>query len=413
MSRSLLRFAPPPLELTPELRWVLIRAFGPAARAAPRPADGAAALAAARRLGMASRIGAKRGWQALATEVGAEAAAGFHRDRLAAGFSALTVLALTRELAEVSAGLGIPLVLLKFAALHLAGAITPGSRAAADLDALVPTDRAKDLTAALRARGFEVRPLWDQEHHLPALVHPERGAVELHLLLPGVSAPRAPGAPRRPRERRFAGYEELAAAGALRPAEGVAGSSSIPANEVLAAHALAHGIAQHGWAPAAYPLMRMLADLVDLGVAGPNGGELIAGAQRWLTGSVDPEETAAARALCVALNEGDLDALSDRDGAAQLLAHVLAGALRDDYRRALKLRGTLTGLTERPPLRIALCQLGGAVFLSRRQIDAIYGPPRSWLGYLGRRLARPFDLAARLLRYLADHRRLRKREGVR
>jgi hypothetical protein len=39
------------------------------------------------------------------------------------------------------------------------------------------------------------------------------------------------------------------------------------------------------------------------------------------------------------------------------------------------------------------------VFLSEAQIDAIYGRPRGRLGYLGRRLARPFDLLLRLGRY--------------
>jgi hypothetical protein len=43
-----------------------------------------------------------------------------------------------------------------------------------------------------------------------------------------------------------------------------------------------------------------------------------------------------------------------------------------------------------------------AVFLSNAQIDAIYGPPRHPLGYLGRRLARPFDLLRRLGRYSAS-----------
>lgn len=407
MNRPPLRFMPPPLRLTPELRWVLIRAFGPPARAAP-PADGAAALAAARRLALAARIGAVHGRQALATEVGVEAAEGFHRSRIAAGFSELTVVALMRELAEVAAALELPLALVKFAALHVAGAITPGSRSAADLDALVPAAGADRLASALRERGFEPRPLWGQEHHVPTLFHPDRGAVELHLHLPGVSAP---GTPEPWRDGQFAGYRELATAGVLRSAPGLAGAVSIPTAEVLAAHALAHGIAQHGWAPAAYPPMRMLADLIDLGATGPAGGDLIAGAERWLTSSVSAEEAAAARTLCIALTAGDLDALAELDGAARLLAHVVAGAFRDDYRRALKLHGTLSGLGERPSLRSALSRVREAVFLSRRQIDAIYGPTGSSLGYLRRRLLRPLDLAVRLLRYSVADRKLRRREG--
>jgi hypothetical protein len=48
-----------------------------------------------------------------------------------------------------------------------------------------------------------------------------------------------------------------------------------------------------------------------------------------------------------------------------------------------------------------------AVFLTRAQIDAIYGTPRHRLGYLGRRLARPFDLVRRLGSYGARALRVR------
>jgi hypothetical protein len=49
------------------------------------------------------------------------------------------------------------------------------------------------------------------------------------------------------------------------------------------------------------------------------------------------------------------------------------------------------------------------VFLTRAQVDMIYGRPRTELGYLGRRLARPLDLAWRLGRYAASAIRLRLR----
>jgi hypothetical protein len=48
--------------------------------------------------------------------------------------------------------------------------------------------------------------------------------------------------------------------------------------------------------------------------------------------------------------------------------------------------------------------------LSRTQIDVVYGKPRSKWGYLGWRLARPFDLlrrGARALYAAARHRSLR------
>jgi len=52
------------------------------------------------------------------------------------------------------------------------------------------------------------------------------------------------------------------------------------------------------------------------------------------------------------------------------------------------------------------------VVLSRGQIDAIYGPQKSWRGYLFRRLARPFDLAWRLVRSLAAGIAVRSRRAT-
>ena len=62
-----------------------------------------------------------------------------------------------------------------------------------------------------------------------------------------------------------------------------------------------------------------------------------------------------------------------------------------------------------PAVRLA-CAVWHAVALSDAQIDAIYarsGPPRTRLGYLGRRLARPLDLLLRLVSYTARWLKLR------
>ena len=398
------RFDPPPVELTPEVRWVLRRAFGP--RPAPAPgapaapgAEPARCLEVARLFDLSARIVARTGSDALAAELGDDVAAAFRADRARCAARGLALLEAARAVAAAAAEIGLPVAFLKFAALELAGLVAPGSRGACDVDVLAPAGRAAELQRALAARGFVAAgPAY--EHQLPALVHPGGGAVEVHLLLPGVVVGGG----------RDAGFADLELAGMLLPAEPALMPERpvlLPAPPVLAAHLLAHGLGQHGSQPGAYPALRLIADLVDLGFAGPDGEALARSAGALASTSISPAEVAAAGALAAALAAGELPAPDQP--AERLLRHALAGRLDADYGRALK----LSLLAPRPgggPRLVRLARsLWAAVALSRAQIDAVYGPPRHPLGYLARRLARPFDLLVRLVRYAASARRLARR----
>src|SRR5882757_5053788 len=100
-----LRFRPPPLPLSPEIRWMLLRAFGPAG--APGPAcDPAAALDLARRFEVSARIAVRQG-RGLAAELGEDAAAGFARDRARAAAVGLRLMEEVRRVAGVAAALGM------------------------------------------------------------------------------------------------------------------------------------------------------------------------------------------------------------------------------------------------------------------------------------------------------------------
>jgi Uncharacterised nucleotidyltransferase len=392
------RFRPPPVELTAELRWLLLRAFGPPTAAPPGPVDGAACHELARRFELAARVAHRTGREALTAEVGADAAARFQRDRLAAAANAMSLEGVARELAAAAARLGMPLVLLKFAALQRTGAAPPGSRAAVDLDVLAPAAGAGELQAALVAAGYRQAAHPGHEHHLPALGHPVCGMVEVHRALPGVRL--AAGG-------RSATLEDLAAQALLVPCRDLPGDCAVPAPAVLAAHALAHGLAQHGSQPAAYALLKMVADLIDLGWAGPEAEGLAAAAGLLVAGDVAGEEVAAARGLAAALAAGELPPAES--GAALLLAHALAGRLDPDYAAAQRLDLFAAQPSDRPRAARWAGTLWRTLVLTRGQIDAVYGPPRHPGGYLLRRLARPFDLLARFLRYRASRRRLARR----
>lgn len=403
-----LRFAPPAVPRSPALDWVLRRAFGPPSGAADPGADPGAAVALARRLSLAPRIAARSGRDELRKELGEAAAAllaRLHREAVAQELLAAQRL---RVVGRAARAAGIHTTLLKSDALRAAGLLAAGSRTAVDLDLLVPAAEAERFQEALGEQGFADVGASGYDHQLPAVVHPRLGAVEVHLHLPGVIPPGGRGP---------ATHRDLSQRGRLLPVGNPADGLSAPAREILAAHALAHGLAQHGWAPEAYPALRTLADLADLGLGGATGEEagaedgktLGAAAAAWLVGTLEPSEVEAARALVARLVAGETAVEGD---GALLLDHLLAGALDAEYRRALKLRWV------RPPIPAGghAEGVGGlwrvlrrALVLSRGEIDAIYGPPKGALGYLARRVARPFDLAGRLVRAAWSWLRLRRR----
>jgi Uncharacterised nucleotidyltransferase len=404
MSSPRVRFRPPRAEPSAEVRWVLARAFGPAAGTAPA-ADGAAAVELARRLGLSPRIASRVAAERLAAEVGAGPAEALRRDRLTTAAAGLRLAELAGEVAELAAAAAVPLAFLKFMALELAGRLAPGSRPAADLDVLVPPAAARPFQAALEARGCRPSAVGEMEHQQPALVHPAGGVIEVHRALPGVRAAAGGG---------WATLPELAAAGLLEPAPGTA-SALLPRPPVLAAHALVHALAQHGFAPHAYPAWRMVADLADLGWG--EDAEVVA-VTPLVAGTLTADEVAAAASLCRRLARGDGELLAEdpaAGGEAALLHHLLAGVLDPDYRLALRLPMVAHPLSEAPPVAGALLSLARALFPSRGELAALYGAPASALGYWRLRLFRPFDLARRGLRYGAGARRLagRRRGGGR
>ncbi len=362
---------------------MLLRAFGPAGAPFPGSLDAGKALGLARTFEVSARIAARQGRERLAAELAPETAAGFARDRTAAAASGLRLMAAVRQVAEAAAPLGIPLVFLKFAALEGAGLLAAGSRGACDIDVLAPGGRAGELQRALTEIGYRVSGMPEMEHQLPPLAAPSGAVVEIHRHLPGVRVGGGPSAT----------FEALDREGLLEPLTDQPGRCSAPSPEVLAAHVLVHGLGQHGYWPASYSLLKMVSDLLDLGAEA-----LPPRALSWTAKDVPAGETEAVRRLCLRLAAGEDPAAWDGPEET-LLRHILAGRLDPGYARSLRLGLFQPVPSDRPrPLQLARSVLD-ATFLTDAQIDAVYGRPRTHLGYLGRRLARPFDLLWRLGSY--------------
>lgn len=362
---------------------MLHRAFAGSGLPVAPPGDPAAALALALRLDLASRIAARSSPGQLRDEVGA-AADDFTRAAHRAAASGLRYEGTLRHVARVAGGHGTPLVVLKGGALALLGASAPGARSFSDLDLLVPRDRIRALREALVASGWTLSALPDSEHQEPPLTHPTYGMVELHRCVPGVR----PAGSRRSFDART-----LVEAGLTEEAAGFEGRVRIPGRAILVAHALEHGLVQHGYAPESYPLFRLLADLRDL-EAGPH---LLREAGAFLR-DLDAADLDAVSGLLDALASGralDLAAGPSRS----FLQHLVAGVLDPGYALGLKADPrSLRSPSDLPRPLALLAWVYKAAILSRAQVDAIYGRPRRPGGYLARQLLRPFDLALRFVR---------------
>ncbi len=320
--------------------------------------------------------------------------------RAAAGLGELTVL-----LASTASKLGVPVVLLKFAALRAGGFVADGLRVAGDVDALLQADGAERLASALALHGLKPAGFRGEPHHLPHLRDAQGRGLELHVHVPGLRL-KSGGPP--------ATCADLVETGHVRHA-GLPGDCFVPSPPVMVAHAVIHALAQHGYAPREYPPLRVAGDLLDLGVA-RDDGSLARAALPFIEHEVTKAEMASVVALSRRLGDGDPD-LFEGEGSTSpegvLLRHFVAGVLDDDYRRALGLRGLAGGgaraLDSGNPASVLANKAWRALFVTRAQIDVIYGRPRSRLGYVCRRLARPFDLAGRAARAVVASVRVRLR----
>jgi hypothetical protein len=376
-----------------ELRWLLRRAFGPAAESV----QGSSGLAfeplrdRAQRFDLAARIGARTPQEALTAELGPEAAQWFRKQHSQAAARFLIAEAVCRELAEAGHRLKIPLIFLKGSALQLSGMAAVGSRNMGDIDVLVPGDGTGRLQAALVESGCTVLEAPESEHQLQHLSHRLGLGIEVHKIVLGVRLTGGSSAM----------ADDLIDADHVQSAPGLGNGCFLPCDEVMLAHVLVHGIAQHGLSPEAYPMARMLADAQDLGVDGGRLAAFLDGGFAWIADDVSREEVEATTRLALRLGAGEdpADVAAAEDAVGRVLRHLVAGAIDEGYVHSLKFRG----LTDRPRdmgrLRAAVRTLRGAVLLTKAQVDILYGPPRTGLGYWGWRLWRPFDLVARAVRY--------------
>jgi hypothetical protein len=303
----------------------------------------------------------------------------------------LVVEQLCRELAGVGRELEIPVILLKGAALLLTDRLPTGSRGMTDIDLLTLDREAPRLQRRMKEAGWTEMPGPSGEHQLQVLAHGSGLGLEVHTMVLGV---RISGTG-------SASADELLARDLTVPLPDLLQGCSAPTDSVLLAHLLVHGIAQHGLYPQSYPMSRLIADAQDLCRDDERWAALLPEAMSWIRSDVSIEEAEAVRDLGLRLGGGeDPAAMAEgSDRPARLLRHILAGALNKDYGTGLRLRSLASPLAAKSSPRTFLRNAFRTLWLTRPQIDILYGAPRTSLGYWGWRLWRPFDLVLRTVRY--------------
>jgi len=306
--------------LDPEVEWVLQRAFGPPEWTPKREILGSRLANVSLQLDLASRISARHPRELIEREVGATAGHRFREQYVATVARGALLDHALNELLRIAQTQNIACILLKYAALSRTGVLRVGSRAATDLDVLVPQARAREFQAHLLQHGYRDLGLSESSHQLAALQAPSGVLVELHLHVPLITL--AHGQP-------FARAEDLQQAGLLTRSWD---SALVPDSAVLAAHAIAHGLMQHAQAPHMCSPLKTFADLADLQVTTP---DVVERARPYLIRTMTVDDLASVETLTRALQNGDLQ-LAMKGGPGVILRHALAGQL--DRRYALCLR---------------------------------------------------------------------------
>ncbi|MEM6786228.1 MAG: nucleotidyltransferase family protein [Myxococcota bacterium] len=309
-------------------------------------------------------------------------------DRRARAVDELRVAATSATILAAADDEDIPVVFLKGAALVLGNLTAPGQRPMVDVDVLVAPRHAPRLQQRLvEQSGFVALDVPECEHQLRPLRHAHRLTVEIHTMIPGLRVGEG-----------FATADELLEEGLVCGLDVAGHRAWRPVNEVLLAHALVHGLAQHGFTPLAYPMTRMLADAVDLGLT----ADQVDPVHRFIRGDIHRDEVSAAAVLVERLHRGVSAAViaADDDGAARLLRHMVLGTRDPHYADALRLWSLFAVPSERSRTERAARMVARALWPTRGQLAQIYGPPASEFDRWRQRAMRPFDLVRRGHRYL-------------
>lgn len=357
-----LRFTPPTSGIPSEVDYVLTRAFGPIVPFQPQ--NGQLVLNVANRLDLSARMATRIPRRMLETEVGVEATELMFQVRRKVAERAMRVVMGARLIAQFLQKIRCPVVFLKGAALHLLKSVAISSRDCGDIDFMVPGTRVKDATNILEMNGWQRICEPNPPHHPVMLKSKEFPVADIHDRLPGLYAPGA---------NNWLTFEEAKKLDLIKPLAEMPEGTFILTSDVMAAHAVVHSIAHHGFRPASQPSpFRMVADLMDLKDPDEEPASGLKRVTSLIYPTLDPVEIEAVIALVRALARGELGYWLRDEPSAVLLRHFLAGVFDDRYAAKLDIDGVLHPFFERTPIAITWYRIRSA-FFRRRQANGLIG----------------------------------------
>ena len=379
------RFWPPNAPLDLGVHWALLRAFGPPDICAPVIQNPSHVASVAQQLGLMTRIFARCDRATLQSELGPAYVEHTRQVQLAAA-RGLALERCLRTVDSLAEQLQVPYALIKGAALARTGVAPLGHRNACDLDILLSEANAGRLHAALKDRGFQEKTPTHPGFHFPMLLDDAGGAVEIHTRLPHVRM--IPGGPE-------VTLQQLLDAHRVSQAPELSEYAHVPVPDLLLAHAIAHGIAQHGYAPQSYQLLRTLADAIDLEIV--SNPTRATQALWWVQPDVTYHEVTALREVAKLLRSGNaVAAWGDTGRNGRMLRHLILGSLDLQYARGLKLHGAIDELRTMGAAEF-MATYGRTTFaLDKADIPRIYGTAARGRE-LRYKLLRPFDMARRVV----------------
>jgi hypothetical protein len=386
------RFWPPNAALNPGIHWGLLRAFGDSDNSPLiHLADPYEALSQARRLGLLLRIVTRCPKQLLAAELSPPVLEQESRQIQTLAARGLALEHTLQTLDQQAASLKARFALIKGSAIARHAGLPLSLRGACDVDILSEQSGAERLHSAMKRRGYTEKTPTHPDYHLPMLVNDSGGALEIHTAVPYVSLSPC---------HAEVTLQQLLDSDLARPAPRMSAYAYVPKPEFLLAHCLAHGIAQHGYIPRSYPLLRMLGDAIDLGLGGETG--LNHEPMKLISSFVSQTEYVALRDLAVTLTRGDVEsAWTDPGPTGRMLRHMTMGSLDEAYANGLKLFQA-AHIMRTLGIRAFVRGYARATFgLANEDLARIYGE-RAQGREIKYKLARPLDVTARILRMVPD-----------
>lgn len=243
----------------------------------------------------------------------------------------LLCLNLCSMICKICRDIEIPLIFLKGSSLLLEGKTKTGSRNLADVDVLVPSDRARELYSYIKKEGFySSEEKYKEENHLPPL-YSRWGVLEIHTKIPFLKLKK---------EKNFIDFEGIIKLEGFKKILFEEGDYLILSRPLFFTHLIVHSFFQHYYFLDYYNPFQGLLDLQDMDISETEKDEFYDFIYSNFEYPLESYFIDNIFDLLVFLKEGkeeNLDLLVKN--SRKIFFHLIWGCLDKEYVYAMRLRG--------------------------------------------------------------------------